>query len=99
MITFRKAQIEDSQKISDFVNSAYRGDSSKLGWTTEADLLDGQRTDPDKIQEMISDNGSSIELAIKEDEILGCIYLKKENTHLYFGMLTVKPKLQNMGID
>jgi len=39
MITFRKAKIEDAQKICDLVNSAYRGDSSKVGWTTEADIL------------------------------------------------------------
>jgi len=98
MITFRKAKIEDAQKICDLVNSAYRGDSSKVGWTTEADILGGQRTDPEKIQEMIEDPTSSIELAVEDDELLGCIYLKKETGYLYFGMLTVKPTLQNKGV-
>ncbi len=98
MITFRKAEIKDSDRISTLVNSAYRGEPSKKGWTTEADLLGGQRTDAEKIQEMIKDPDSHIELAEKAGQVLGCVYLKKEKTVLYFGMLTVYPTLQNQGI-
>lgn len=98
MINFRKAEIKDSELISTFVNSAYRGEPSKKGWTTEADLLGGQRTDAEKIQEMITDPDSHIELSEKDGQMLGCVYLKKENTVLYFGMLTVDPTLQNQGI-
>ena len=98
MINFRKAGINDSELISTLVNSAYRGESSKKGWTTEADLLGGQRTDAEKIQEMIEDPDSHIELAEKDGQMLGCVYLKKEKTVLYFGMLTVNPTLQNQGI-
>ena len=36
------------------MNSAYRGESSQAGWTTEAHLLGGQRTDPDAIAGMIA---------------------------------------------
>lgn len=94
---FRKAEITDAQNITDLVNSAYRGDSSKVGWTTEADLLGGQRTDIEKIQEMINDESARIELCIEERTILGCIYIKKEFDAVYFGMLTVDPTLQNKG--
>jgi hypothetical protein len=66
MITFRKAVIPDADLISRLVNSAYRGESSRVGWTTEAHFLDGQRTDPEKIQEIISDSESHIELAFKK---------------------------------
>ena len=97
MINFRKAEIKDSELISTLVNSAYRGESSKKGWTTEADLLGGQRTDAEKIQEMIEDPDSHIELAEKDNKLLGCVYLKKETPVLYFGMLTVNPTLQNQG--
>ncbi len=97
-MTFRKADIKDSVGISTLVNSAYRGESSKQGWTTEADLLGGQRTDPAKIQEMIEDPDSHIELAEKDGKLNGCVYLKKEKDVLYFGMLTVNPILQNQGI-
>lgn len=95
MIHFRKAEIEDAENITELVNSAYRGDSSKAGWTTEADLLDGQRTDPEGIREMIQKD--RIELVSEKDELLGCIYIRKENDAAYFGMLTVKPTLQNKG--
>lgn len=98
MITFRTASIQDSTLIADLVNSAYRGDSSKKGWTTEADLLGGQRTDVQKIQEMIEGPTSQMELAIDSD-ILGCVYLNFETKDtLYLGMLTVNPELQTKGI-
>lgn len=97
MITFRKAEITDAQNISDLVNSAYRGDSSKVGWTTEADLLGGQRTDKEKIQEMIENPKGHFELALEDENILGCVYLSKDEKSLYFGMLTVNPVLQNKG--
>lgn len=99
MIQFKQAQLSDAQRISDLVNSAYRGDSSKKGWTTEADLLGGQRTDPEKIQEMIDSPTSRIELALNEkQEILGCVYLNQDSDSLYLGMLTVNPNLQAQGI-
>ncbi len=97
MMTFRKADINDIHKLTELVNSAYRGEGSKVGWTTEADLLGGQRTDADKISEMISDADSQIELAIEEGELQGCIYIKKHHEYVYFGMLTVRPTLQNKG--
>lgn len=96
MMTFRKATFEDAEKLNELVNSAYRGDSSRAGWTTEADLLDGQRTDVDGIKEMI--HADRIEMVLDGDEIQGCIYIKKEESSVYFGMLTVKPTLQSQGV-
>ncbi len=98
MTNFRKAEISDIPALHLLVNSAYRGDSSKKGWTTEADLLDGQRTDPEGLQEMILSPDSKIELALEQDQILGCVYIKTEEDALYFGMLTVNPELQTQGI-
>ncbi|MCW2670206.1 MAG: alpha/beta hydrolase fold, partial [Frankiales bacterium] len=42
----RRAKPGDVDDVVSLVESAYRGESSRVGWTTEADLLDGQRTDP-----------------------------------------------------
>lgn len=95
MITFRKANFEDADKLNYLVNSAYRGDSSRSGWTTEADLLGGQRVDPEGIRDMIRND--RIEIALEGDEILGCIYIKRAQDFVYFGMLTVNPELQNKG--
>jgi GNAT superfamily N-acetyltransferase len=98
MITFREAALPDVELINQLVNSAYRGESSKAGWTTEADLLGGQRTDSEKLREMISDPSSGIELAFDGEELLGCVYVRREVDALYFGMLTVKPNIQNQGL-
>lgn len=98
MITFRKAEITDSENLVKLVNSAYRGELAKTGWTTEAYILDGQRTDRGKMDEMIEGSASSIEVAEQDGKILGCVYLIKEDSSLYFGMLTVSPTFQNQGI-
>ncbi|MCM2351633.1 MAG: GNAT family N-acetyltransferase [Bacteriovoracaceae bacterium] len=98
MITFRKAELNDIEKLHLLVNSAYRGDSSKKGWTTEADLLGGQRTDPEGLKEMINTADAQIELALSEGVILGCVYVRNESDAVYFGMLTVNPELQTQGL-
>lgn len=42
---FRVASPDDLPLVHPLVESAYRGDESRLGWTTEADLLSGKRID------------------------------------------------------
>jgi len=99
MTRFRSAELKDAEKIVELVNSAYRGDSSRKGWTTEADLLDGQRTDLERISELIASVGVTLELAISDKKIIGCVQLKKESDDvLYFGLLTVQPDLQAQGV-
>lgn len=98
MITFRKANLDDVPELNTLVNTAYRGDAAKVGWTTEADLIDGQRTEPAVLKEMIEDPNGHIEIALENNEMVGCVYLGKEGTALYIGMLTVKPTLQGRGL-
>lgn len=96
MIT--KATLEDVPELDTLVNSAYRGDSSRQGWTTEADLLDGTRTNAEGIAEIIETPGTILLKYVEADKILGCVELKNENGKLYLGMLTVQPSLQGKGI-
>lgn len=100
MVRFRKAEILDLPKVEGLVNSAYRGEYAKKGWTTEAYILDGQRTDQGKLQELVQLPGSEILLALKEttDEIIGCVNIVRETDAIYFGMLTVEPSRQGKGI-
>ncbi len=93
-----KAVVEDAPALDKLVNSAYRGDSSRQGWTTEADLLDGTRTDSAAIKELIESSDITILKYVESNEILACVELKKESNKLYLGMLTVKPSLQGKGI-
>jgi ribosomal protein S18 acetylase RimI-like enzyme len=96
MIT--KAVVEDAPELDKLVNSAYRGDTSRQGWTTEADLLDGARTDAAAIAEIIQTPGTMLLKYTDENEILGCVELQHQKDKLYLGMLTVRPHLQGKGI-
>lgn len=93
----QRQNAQEVQKISELVNSAYRGDSSKRGWTTEADYLGGQRTDPEMIQEMLAKPSAEILVLENDKFFLGCVYLEKQADRMYLGMLTVNPSLQNKG--
>ena len=94
-----EATSNDTRAIVALVNSAYRGETSKLGWTTEADLLDGIRTDEESIEQLIRKPGGVIlQCRNKEGQLVGCVNLQKQNEQLYLGMLTVAPSLQNAGI-
>lgn len=96
MIT--KATVEDISALNNLVNSAYRGESSKKGWTTEADLLGGIRTSEKGLLETIQTPKTSILKFSEEGEILGCVMLSVKENALYLGMLTVSPELQGSGI-
>jgi N-acetylglutamate synthase-like GNAT family acetyltransferase len=93
-----KAGIEDAKALDVLVNSAYRGETSKQGWTTEADLLDGTRIDEAGLTELIKKPGTTVLVYKEANAILGCVELRKEGDKLYLGMLSVKPDRQGKGI-
>ena len=98
-MTIMPADQKDLKNLNVLINSAYRGDTSKKGWTTEADLLDGLRTDETALGEIINENNSVILKCVDTDSLLiGCVYLQKQDHKLYLGMLTVSPLHQNKGI-
>jgi GNAT superfamily N-acetyltransferase len=95
----RVATLADAAALDALVNSAYRGDSSRAGWTTEADLLAGQRVDVDGLKEVIATPGHVILLS--EDERgapTACLHLERTGDGCYLGMLTVRPTLQGTGL-
>lgn len=88
-----------SEAMVSLVNSAFRGESSKIGWTTEADLLGGLRTNLKSIQDLVKKPGAVILAAKNEtNRLVGCVYLEQQKKKLYLGMLTVAPDLQAKGI-
>ncbi len=94
-----KATPADTAQLVRLVNSGYRGDESRKGWTTEADLLEGIRTDESSMLAMIRKEHVVILKAIDDmDEMVGCVYLELQHKSLYLGMLTVSPTLQGAGI-
>jgi ribosomal protein S18 acetylase RimI-like enzyme len=97
-LVFRNATPADIDALVDLVESAYRGDVSKQGWTTEADLLGGRRTGADDISACIARPRSVILMAERGDELLGCAHVAIEDGVGYFGMFSVSPTLQGGGI-
>ncbi len=93
-----KAILADVNAINHLVNSAYRGDSSKQGWTTEADLLDGTRIDEAAVKELIEKTDTTILKYVEANQIVGCVELRKEKGKVYLGMLSVAPTIQGKGI-
>ncbi len=97
-LEFRNATLVDVEPIVALVESAYRGDISREGWTTEADLLDGRRTGADDVSDNITRPRSVILLAQQSRTLLACAHVAEENGSGYFGMFSVQPHLQGTGI-
>lgn len=89
---------QEIPELNRLVNSAYRGESSKKGWTTEADLLGGLRTDEDALRTMLQNPNVTILMYKESGQLQGCVYLEKKGNDLYLGMLTVSPEAQANGI-
>ncbi|MEY9894753.1 ribosomal protein S18 acetylase RimI-like enzyme [Catenulispora sp. MAP5-51] len=94
----REATIADVPRIVHLIESAYRGDSSRTGWTTEADLLDGRRTDEDDVAAAVADQDSRMILAEDGDALIACCLVRHRGTHAYFGMFAVSPAAQGGGL-
>ena len=97
-LAFRAAGPADIPAIVALVESAYRGEASRAGWTTEADLLDGRRTGEDDVGAQIDRPRSRILLAESNGELLACAHVAVEDDAGYFGMFSVRPGLQGSGI-
>jgi ribosomal protein S18 acetylase RimI-like enzyme len=97
-LTTRPATAADAPALVALVNSAYRGESSKAGWTSEADLLDGQRIDVEALTETIARPGSVILVHVQDHAPVACVHLERTGEDCYLGMLTVRPTTQGSGL-
>jgi ribosomal protein S18 acetylase RimI-like enzyme len=97
-LTFRDATDADVDALVALIESAYRGDSSRAGWTTEADILEGQRTDPEGVRDVIKSPDSRLLTVERDGTLVACCQLEHRGTHAYFGMFAVSPALQGAGL-
>jgi ribosomal protein S18 acetylase RimI-like enzyme len=94
-----EASATDLVALANLVNHAYRGASAREGWTHEADLLDGQRTDPGLLAEMIVPPSAILVARDEEGAILACVHASVRRPGVgYLGMLAVDPVLQGRGV-
>jgi ribosomal protein S18 acetylase RimI-like enzyme len=97
-LTFRDATDADVDTLVSLVEAAYRGDDSRAGWTTEADLLEGQRTDPEGVLQVIKSPDSRLLTVERDGQVVACCQLEHRGTYAYFGMFAVSPTLQGGGL-
>jgi ribosomal protein S18 acetylase RimI-like enzyme len=97
-LTFREATRADVDTLVALVESAYRGDASRAGWTTEADILEGQRTDPEGVLEVVESPDSRLLTVERDGTVVACCQLEHRGEHAYFGMFAVSPALQGAGL-
>ncbi|MGW1608121.1 GNAT family N-acetyltransferase [Streptomyces sp. NPDC002285] len=97
-LTFRDATDADVDTLVALIESAYRGDSSRAGWTTEADILEGQRTDPEGVLAVIRSSDSRLLTVEQNGQLVACCQLEHRGAHAYFGMFAVSPALQGAGL-
>ena len=96
---FRPATTADVEALHALVTRAYRGDAARLGWTHEADLLDGQRTDVEALTEAVEDADKVILMAHHGGVLIGCVMLMRQGDGAaYLGMLSVDPVRQASGL-
>lgn len=97
-LTFRTAVDADIPGLVDLIESAYRGDASRAGWTTEADLLGGRRTDPEGVAAVVRHETGLLLIAERDGTLTACCQLEHRGDHAYFGMFAVRPALQGGGL-
>lgn len=93
------ATAADVIAIRNLLNAAYRGESSRQGWTTEAGLITGDtRANDEMVLAAIEQEGSVILIYKKDDALFGCVNLQQHGNRIYLGMFSVLPQLQGGGI-
>ena len=98
MVAIRPATAADLTHLHPVVERAYRGDSARAGWTHEADLVTGERTDLETLRSLL-DGDSRLLIALDGDTVLGCVNVANRGDGLaYLGLLCVDPQLQAGGI-
>ncbi len=98
----RPATTTDVADVVALVQSAYRGDASRAGWTTEADLLGGQRVDEEMVRALVVRPGSTVLVLDGTDDdgaLVACCHVEQRTDDTwYVGMLAVRPAAQARGL-
>ena len=98
-LTLSTATPADATRLACHVNAAYRGETARQGWTTESDLLDGQRIDEEGMAELLALPGAAMLLALNDaGELLGSFHAQVRGPVVYLSMLAVTPTLQTQGV-
>lgn len=99
-LVYRFAAPSDVPAVVGLVESAYRGEESLTGWTSEAHLIGGQRTDEAMVSALLAEPGAHVLLAHETNVLHACCELREPSAPggvAYFGMFAVRPASQQGG--
>ena len=96
-LAFRVAGASDAPAITALIEEGYRGEESRRGWTSEAHLIEGNRTSVAEIEALIAAPNARFIMAFDKSALIGCALIKNESGEGYFGMFAVKPARQGGG--
>jgi ribosomal protein S18 acetylase RimI-like enzyme len=98
-LQFRQAVATDLAELHALVERAYRGDTARVGWTHEADLVEGPRTTAEALRAILLNPRERLLIALQDTTIVGCVQLSdRDNETVYIGLLTVDPQRQAGGL-
>lgn len=89
----------DIPALNVLVHKCYRGPESFQGWTSEANMLDGNRTTPERLAREMSNPSIKFLKGLNEDgEMIACCLTQQQDDAVFTGMLCVQPHLQGSGL-
>lgn len=99
MTAIRRAGLGDLAALKTLIESAYRGDSARRGWSHEADLLDDERITESELRDALADTQSAMLVAGDGAALAGCVLVRRlDATRAYLGTLCVDPLRQSGGL-
>ncbi|KAF6821993.1 hypothetical protein CMUS01_11263 [Colletotrichum musicola] len=109
-LSIRPAAPSDVPVLLPLIRSAYRGEKSRKGWTTEADLLADQRIDEEGLLAKITEPEGVVLMVTEESTVIDekeatpppiscCEVLRRGGGEAaYFGLFAVDPDRQAGGV-
>jgi GNAT superfamily N-acetyltransferase len=94
----RIAGPDDLEAIRDLIEAAYRGSESLTGWTSEGDIIDGERLSREQLADVLADPATLMLVSETTDGVItGCASISRKVHGAEFGKFAVRPALQNAG--
>lgn len=90
----------DIPALHTVIESAYRGDAARAGWTFESDILSGPpRTNPAKLAAIVRCPGERLLTALEKNQPIGCVQITDRGAGTaYLGLLCILPQRQATGL-